>query len=99
MGVRDWLYRTLGLRPKTSVRMYESARQSRLTSDWGGTSSTSADTELASSLVALRSRSRALCRDVSYAKRAKVLVMNNVIGSGIGMQGQVYSTRGELAAR
>jgi lambda family phage portal protein len=40
-----------------------------------------------------------LCRDVGYAKRAKQLVVNNVIGIGIGMQAQVYTTRDELNAR
>src|SRR5512139_1938541 len=78
------------------TRMYESARQSRLSADWGAASDSSADTELVSSLRALRSRSRALCRDVSYAKRARALVVNNIIGSGIGMQAQVYTTRDEL---
>jgi lambda family phage portal protein len=32
----------------------------------------------------------------AYAKRAKVIVQNNVVGSGIGLQAQVMSTRGEL---
>lgn len=86
------------LRGKTGVRMYAGARASRLTSDWQ-TSNTSGDAELSSSLTQLRSRSRALCRDVSYAKRAKQLVVNNVIGTGIGMQAQVYTTRDELNSR
>ena len=79
-------------------RMYAAARASRLTGDWQ-TSNTSADSELSSSLTQLRSRSRALCRDVGYAKRSKALVVNNVIGTGIGMQGQVYTTRDELNSR
>lgn len=75
--------------------MYQSAKQSRLTSGWGQTV-TSADSELTSSLRVLRSRSRALIRDAAYAKRAKVIVVNNVIGSGIGMQAQVKTVRETL---
>jgi lambda family phage portal protein len=35
-------------------------------------------------------------RDAAYAKRAKVIVVNNVIGAGIGMQAQVMSSRDTL---
>jgi lambda family phage portal protein len=35
-------------------------------------------------------------RDAPHAKRAKVIVQNNVVGSGIGLQAQVMTTRGEL---
>jgi lambda family phage portal protein len=76
-------------RPKpTTFRMYAGAKQSRLTSGWGQTT-TSADSELSTSLRVLRARSRALMRDAPFAKRAKVIVVNNVVGAGIGMQGQV----------
>lgn len=78
--------------------MYQAARASRLMGDWSA-SDTSADSELSSSLRQLRARSRALCRDVSHARRAKTLVVNNVIGTGIGMQAQVYTTRDELNDR
>jgi lambda family phage portal protein len=77
------------------TRMYHAAKASRLTAGFG-TSTTSADSELNSSLTTLRNRSRALVRDAAYAKRAKVIVQNNVIGSGIGMQAQVMSTRDSL---
>jgi len=76
-------------------RMYQSARPSRLTGGWG-TSTSSADQELVSSLVNLRNRCRALVRDAAYAKRAKVIVQNNVVGSGIGMQANVMSSRDTL---
>jgi lambda family phage portal protein len=82
----------------TGKRMYAAARASRLTSGWQ-TSNTSADSELVSSLTALRSRSRAVMRDSAYAKRARTVVQNNVIGTGIGMQAQVMNTRNELATR
>ncbi len=77
-----------------STRMYASARASRLAG--GMPSNSSADMELVTSLTSLRSHSRQLVRDASYAKRGKVIVVNNVIGPGIGMQGQVKTTRGEL---
>lgn len=100
MALRNRIARAWAeLRGKPNLaRMYAAARASRLTGDWQ-TSNTSADSELSSSLTQLRSRSRALCRDVSYAKRAKQIVVNNVIGTGIGMQGQVYTTRDELNSR
>jgi len=81
--------------PALQQRMYQAAKGSRLTAGFG-TSTTSADSELISSLANLRNRSRALVRDAAYAKRAKVIVQNNVIGSGIGMQAQVMSTRDTL---
>lgn len=79
-------------------RLYHGARQSRLTQGWG-TSSTSADAEISLSLQTLRSRSRALVRDASYAKRARDVVVNNVVGHGIGLQAQVMTTRDKLAER
>ncbi len=79
--------------PSTRVsRMYQAAQSSRLTAGWT-TATSSADSEIRTSLTALRARSRALCRDSAYAKRARTIVVNNVIGSGIGLQGQVRSTR------
>lgn len=79
-------------------RQYASARNTRATSGWS-TSDTSADSELISSITQMRSRSRALCRDSSYAKRAKTVIVNNVIGSGIGMQAQVKTTRDVMNER
>jgi len=90
--------RWIAPRGKTQTRMYSAAQASRLTGGWSP-SNTSADAELVSSLRQLRSRSRALVRDASYAKRAKVVVVNNVIGSGIGMQAQVMTTRDVLNDR
>lgn len=86
-------------RRRMSTRMYAAAKSSRLTSDWNWSNS-SADSELVSSLQAMRSRSRQLVRDASYAKRAKSLVVNNVIGwDGIGMQAQVKTNAGKLVKR
>jgi lambda family phage portal protein len=80
---------------KGQQRMYAAARPSRLTTGFGS-STTSANAELHSSLRALRDRSRQLVRDSAYAKRAKKIVVDNVIGTGIGMQAEVRGTRGEL---
>jgi lambda family phage portal protein len=76
-------------------RAYAAARNSRLTVGFGG-SNTSANSELHASLKSLRERSRQLVRDSAYAKRAKKVVVDNVIGTGIGMQAGVKSSRGEL---
>lgn len=81
-----------------STRRYASAAGSRLHS-WGSALNSSADAELSQSLTALRTRSRKLMRDSPYAKRARVVIVNNVVGSGVGMQAQVMTTRGELSAR
>lgn len=73
-------------------RMYAAARGSRLTTGWAA-SNTSANAELHTSLQRLRSNSRQLVRDSAYAKRAKKIVVDNVIGTGIGMQAEVRSSR------
>lgn len=83
----------LGTQGRT--RMYQAAKQSRLTAGWTQ-GDTSADSELHTSLSPLRQRSRALIRDSGYAKRARTIVVNNVVGSGIGLQAQVMTARGEL---
>jgi len=83
------------LSPVPVQRMYQAAQNSRLTSGWvAGT--TSSDTEIRSSLTNLRARSRQLSRDNPYAKRLRVLTMNNIIGSGIGLQAQVKASRTNL---
>ena len=90
----------LGREPKRgSMRMYGAARGSRLTGGFGSGGDTSADAELSSSLTRLRSASRQMVRDSSYAKRARTIVVNNVIGSGVGMQAQTMTTRGDLNKR
>lgn len=80
---------------RSSVRMFAAARPSRLNDGWS-TLTTSADMESVTSLTNLRNRSRALCRDNAHAKRAKAVVVNNVIGGGIGMQASIASNRGRL---
>jgi len=81
--------------PAAAARMYAAARNTRNTMGFGG-STTSADAELSSSLTSLRNRSRQMVRDSAYARRARDLVVNNVIGPGMGIQCQVMNTRGEL---
>jgi lambda family phage portal protein len=81
---------------KLAKRTYAGARAGRLAMTAG---TSSADGELYTSLITLRNRSRALVRDVVYAKRAKTVVVNNVIGPGVGLQAQVGNTRGGLNQR
>lgn len=77
------------------ARAYDGAAVNRLTDGWTALN-TSADSEILTSLRVLRARSRQLVRDNPYAKQAVRLIVNNVIGTGIGMQGQVANARGAL---
>lgn len=78
---------------QVNTRMYATARPSRLLG--GAPLNSSADQEALTSLRNLRTYSRQLVRDASFAKRPKAVVMNNVIGTGIGLQSQVKTTRGD----
>ena len=80
-------------RAAAGQRMYAGAKSGRL---MFSAPTGSANTELYSSLATLRARSRALCRDVVYAKRARTVVVNNVIGQGMGIQAQVMNNRKRL---
>lgn len=80
-------------------RMYAAARNTRQTTGFGGGGNSSADAELHLSLPTMRARSRQMVRDSSYAKRAKSVVVNNIIGAGVGMQSQVGTTRAGLNER
>lgn len=86
-----WLDRLFG--KKTARRAYAGAKGGRLmfTASEG-----SANSELYTGLRTLRNRSRQLARDVVYAKRAKSVVVNNVIGQGIGLQAQIVNQRGRM---
>jgi len=77
-----------------AVRSYGGARNTRTTGGFGSSGNSSADSELSTSLTALRARSRQMIRDSSYAKRAQLIVVNNIIGTGVGMQAQVETVRG-----
>ena len=74
-------------------RSYAGAMIGRTTADWTALS-TSADAELYTSLRALRNRCRQLVRDNEYAKHALRLIVNNVVGQGIGFQSEVMMQRG-----
>jgi lambda family phage portal protein len=80
-------------KPGVAVRSYGGARNTRTTVGFGSSGNTSADSELSSSLSALRARSRQMIRDSAYAKRAQLIIVNNVIGTGVGMQAQVETVR------
>ena len=86
------------VRRAIAMRMYAMGRPGRTTSGWG-VSTTSEDSELQTSLRTSRNRARALIRDAAYAKRAKVIVQNNVIGSGIGLQAKVKTSREQFSDR
>ena len=98
MKLPAWLFRFF-TRPaapaakSSAARMYAGAKSGRL---MFSAPTGSANTELYSSLATLRARSRALCRDVVYAKRARTVVVNNVIGQGMGIQAQVMNNRKRL---
>jgi lambda family phage portal protein len=84
--------------PRGRARMYSGAKSTRFTDGWNA-ANTSADAELRQSLTMMRSRSRALVRDASYALAARRIVVNNVIGSGIGLQSKVRNSRDGLNDR
>lgn len=76
-----------------SKRSYAASQVNRLMADWR-TFATSADTEVRSSLPALRARSRQLHRDNDYARGANREFKNNIVGRGITLQAQVKKLRG-----
>lgn len=78
---------------KKSVRSYGGALFGRLVNDWVA-QSTAADSEIRTSLRALRNRSRQLVRDNDFARNAIRAVQNNVVGKGIKLQAQVKMQRG-----
>lgn len=84
--------------PARAVRSYKAGRAGRLTAGWLRPTS-SADAELKASLELLRNGSRQLVRDSGHARRAKTIVINNVVGAGVGLQAAVNTTRGELSTR
>ena len=88
-------YKQSGTAPAKSQRAYAGAGVGRLTSDWSALT-TSADSEIVTSLRLLRARSRELVRDNEYASNAVRIVQNNVIGCGIGLQAQVVNGQGKL---
>lgn len=92
-GWRERLARWIAPKRPKGVRLYAGARHTRTTGSFGA-SAGSADAELSASLTVLRQRSRQMVRDSAYAKRAKAIIVNNVIGTGVGMQAQVETTRG-----
>lgn len=79
---------------KTAKRSFGGALFGRLVNDWVA-QSTAADSEIRTSLRALRNRSRQLVRDNDFAKNAIRAVQNNVVGEGIKLQAQVKRLRGD----
>lgn len=77
----------------TGARMYASAMPNRLHGTALGSFNTSADLQLATSLRNLRGAARELVRDASFAKSAKRVIVNNVIGGGIRIQAAVAQVK------
>jgi len=78
---------------RASKRSYAGAQFGRTVADWIA-NSTSADSELYTSLRTLRNRSRQLVRDNEYAGHAVDRVIpNNVVGQGVQFQAQVMMRR------
>lgn len=65
----------------TFMRTYEAAKPQRGNDGWH-TPSTGPKTEVGTSIVALRNRSRQLVRDNPYAKRVVDVLQSNLIGDG-----------------
>lgn len=84
--------------PKFGRRNYYAAQETRFTGGWNS-GKNSADAVLSRDLAKIRGRSRDLVRNNPYARRAQQIVVNNVIGSGIGMQGNVTLPRGGLMTK
>ncbi len=78
---------------KLKFRMFAGAKGGRLTNDWVA-SGTSQDSELSMSLSALRNRSRQMIRDNPHAANLQRIVVDNVVGNGIGLQAQVVKPDG-----
>ncbi len=95
MGLRTQFFTAIGSEPirPTLHRLSDRATTGRLLSDWIA-NGTSADAEINGSLSRLRNRARQLVRDSDYAKQAKRAVVNNVIGTGVKLQGRVMMQRG-----
>ncbi len=89
-----WFAKRTGI-VRTQTRQYKAARPSRDSNF--STATTSGDSEVRTSLTNLRGHSRALARDSAYGKRAKAIIVNNVIGVGMGLQGDIKTVRGTKA--
>lgn len=84
MNIFKWFKRTPPS-DKLRRRSYDGAKVGRLTADWLALTS-SGDAELYGDLSTLRNRSRSLCRDNVYARRARSIFQSNIVGTGIRMQ-------------
>lgn len=74
-------------------RNFAGGQFGRLLNDWIA-ASTNIDSEISTSLPALRNRARQLVRDNDFAKAAKRAVQVNVVGTGMELQAQIKMMRG-----
>jgi capsid protein len=82
------------LTPTIKRRTYSGAQMGRLVADFVSMA-TSGDAEIRMNMRILRNRSRQLERDNDYVKNYLREVESNVIGMGIGFEGQVKMQRGD----
>ncbi|AGY57138.1 phage portal protein, lambda family [Gloeobacter kilaueensis JS1] len=78
---------------ESQYRQFAAALLDRTTSDWIPYG-TSADAELFTSLVRMRSRARQQVRDNPYARGAVRTIVQNVVGLNVGFQSRVMMLRG-----
>lgn len=78
----------------SKVRQYSAAQFGRLFADWAAVS-TSADSEIVTSLRTLRNRTRQVVRDNEHGKSAWRTTINNVIGQGMDFQSQIKNSTGD----
>ena len=92
MGLAEWT-KKIFTPSRKKQRGFFPAGFTRLTADWA-TSTGQIDTDLRGDLVALRSRSRELCKSNDYAKKYLRLLIQNVVGSeGFILQVKSYEWR------
>lgn len=99
MGLVANILQRFGFVPAKQIqkRSYSAANIGRLFATWG-TTSYSADSELRTSLKAIRARSREMAINDDYAKKFIRMVETNVVGkNGIVLQSQVLSASGKTA--
>jgi lambda family phage portal protein len=78
------------------TRAYRAASNTGQSSPWGLMSTSSADAEIRTGLTNLRGRSRQVVRDSGYAKRARSIIVDNIVGARIGFQGNIKGPGGKL---
>jgi lambda family phage portal protein len=91
-----WPFKRKATQKHRTVRAFNAAEISRLTSSWNG-SNHSIDRDLVNTLPTLRGRSRDLCANNEYAKRFIHQCKVNIVGAqGITLQNRSRENSGQL---